>query len=94
MKETEIKGFLLDTTAIIDFLRGSEYVTALLETLRSKAPLASCPVTVAETFAGPRKKNTKRYTPSFHPWSFIRLLMNPHAWPAGGAILTLAKELP
>jgi len=60
LKETEIKGFLLDTTAIIDFFRGSEYVTALLETLRSKAPLASCPVTVAETFAGTKEKEHKK----------------------------------
>lgn len=47
-----IKGFLLDTTALIDFLRGQKNVVALLDVLKDKAPLASCPVTIAEVFAG------------------------------------------
>lgn len=50
------KGFLLDTTAIIDFLRGNKHTIALLEVLKEKAPLAACPITVAEVFSGAREK--------------------------------------
>ncbi len=60
MKETEINGFLLDTTVIIDFFRGNEYITALLETLKNKGHLASCPVTVAETFTGTKEKELEK----------------------------------
>lgn len=58
--EPRLNGFLLDTTALIDFLRGREKVVVLLETLKDKAPLASCPVTVAEVFAGTREKDIER----------------------------------
>ncbi len=52
--ETPVKGFLLDTTALIAFLRGDRQTIELLENLREKAPLAACPVTVAEVFCGAR----------------------------------------
>lgn len=58
--EPEPRGFLLDTTALIDFLRGRKEVAALLEVLQEKAPLAACPVTVAEVFAGTREKDAPR----------------------------------
>lgn len=51
-----VKGFLLDTTALIDFFRGNKHVIALLEVLKEKAPLAACPITVAEVFSGAREK--------------------------------------
>ncbi|MEW6171794.1 MAG: PIN domain-containing protein, partial [Bacillota bacterium] len=60
MKDSEINGFLLDTTAIIDFFRGSKHVAALLETIKNKGLLASCPVTIAETFAGARESENKK----------------------------------
>ncbi|PRR71898.1 type II toxin-antitoxin system VapC family toxin [Neomoorella humiferrea] len=54
--KTPVKGFLLDTTALIDFLRGDKHTIALLEVLKDKAPLAACPITVAEVFSGAREK--------------------------------------
>lgn len=60
MKPIEVSGFLLDTTALIDFLRGHAGTAALLEDLKSKAPLGCCPVTVAEVFAGVREKDEER----------------------------------
>lgn len=51
-----VNGFLLDTTALIDFLRGDKYTLALLEVLAEKGPLAACPITVAEVFSGAREK--------------------------------------
>lgn len=61
-KPTEVAGFLLDTTALIDFLRlrGGESITDLLEELKSKVSLASCPVTVAEVFAGTKEKDEEK----------------------------------
>ncbi|GEA16345.1 twitching motility protein PilT [Moorella sp. E308F] len=53
--KTRVKGFLLDTTALIDFLRGNKHTLALLEVLAEKAHLAACPVTVAEVFSGARE---------------------------------------
>ncbi|MGB9887498.1 MAG: type II toxin-antitoxin system VapC family toxin [Moorellales bacterium] len=58
--EPRPRGFLLDTTALIDFLRGKKEVAALLEVLMEKAPLATCPVTVAEVFAGTREKDASK----------------------------------
>ena len=52
----QVNGFLLDTTALIDFFRGNQKTVALLEVLKEKAPLASCPITIAEAFAGARDK--------------------------------------
>lgn len=54
--KARVKGFLLDTTALIDFLRGDKHTIALLEVLAEKAHLAACPITVAEVFAGARDK--------------------------------------
>ncbi|CAA7601500.1 tRNA(fMet)-specific endonuclease VapC [vapC] [Acididesulfobacillus acetoxydans] len=45
-------GFLLDTTLLIDFLRGREEAVAMLNGLVEEGPLACCPVTVAELFSG------------------------------------------
>jgi len=50
------KGFLLDTTALIDFFRGRAETAALLDRLRDKAPLALCPITAAEVYAGAKEK--------------------------------------
>lgn len=52
-----VKGFLLDTTALIDFFRGNEDIIALLEVLKDRARLAACPITVAEVFSGAREKD-------------------------------------
>ena len=52
----QVDGFLLDTTALIDFFRGDKKTTVLLEVLKEKAPLASCAITIAEVFAGTREK--------------------------------------
>lgn len=54
--EAAPKGFLLDTTALIDFFRGQAQTTALLDRLRDKAPLALCPITAAEVYAGAKEK--------------------------------------
>lgn len=48
------KGFLLDTTVLIDFFRGRPEVVQMLGMLVEEAPLACCPVTVAEVFSGAR----------------------------------------
>ncbi len=50
------KGFLLDTTALVDFLRGQVETRVLLDRLREKAPLAACPITAAEVYAGVREE--------------------------------------
>ncbi|MFZ5596416.1 MAG: type II toxin-antitoxin system VapC family toxin [Bacillota bacterium] len=54
------KGFLLDTTVLIDFFRGRKEVVSLLEKLVEEAPLACCPVTVAELFSGVRPEELLR----------------------------------
>jgi len=54
------KGFLLDTTVLIDFFRGRKEVVCLLEKLVEEAPLACCPVTVAEIFSGVRPEELSR----------------------------------
>lgn len=54
------KGFLLDTTVLIDFFRGHKEVVCLLEKLVEEAPLACCPVTVAEIFSGVRPEELSR----------------------------------
>lgn len=46
------KGFLLDTTALIDFFRGRRQIIELLNKLTEEAPLAACPITVSEVFSG------------------------------------------
>ncbi|MFA4885600.1 MAG: type II toxin-antitoxin system VapC family toxin [Desulfotomaculaceae bacterium] len=48
------KGFLLDTTALIDFFRGNRETIDLLSKLTEEAPLAACPITVSEVFSGVR----------------------------------------
>jgi len=48
------KGFLLDTTALIDFFRGRRQLIELLNKLTEEAPLAACPITVSEVFSGVR----------------------------------------
>jgi len=48
------KGYLLDTTVLIDFFRGRKEAVGLLSALVEEASLASCPVTVAEIFSGVR----------------------------------------
>jgi len=54
------KGFLLDTTVLIDFFRGRKEVVCLLEKLVEEAPLACCPVTVVEIFSGVRPEELSR----------------------------------
>jgi len=54
------KGFLLDTTVLIDFLRGRREIVCLLEKLVEEAPLACCPVTVTEVFSGVRPEELTR----------------------------------
>ncbi len=54
------KGFLLDTTVLIDFLRGSNKMVKMLEMLLEEGPLACCPVTVAEIFSGVRPEELLR----------------------------------
>ncbi|MFZ5632526.1 MAG: type II toxin-antitoxin system VapC family toxin [Bacillota bacterium] len=54
------KGFLLDTTVLIDFLRGRNEIAKMLEILVEEAPLACCPVTVAEIFSGVRPEELPR----------------------------------
>ena len=49
------KGFLLDSTALIDFLRGNENLNSLLGKLAQEAPLAVSAVTIAELYSGIRK---------------------------------------
>jgi predicted nucleic acid-binding protein len=73
--KTRVKGFLLDTTALIDFLRGDRHTVALLEVLAAKAPLAACPITVAEVFSGAREKElpiTEKFLSSlkFYPLDY------------------------
>ncbi|MHB8947014.1 MAG: PIN domain-containing protein [Bacillota bacterium] len=58
--ESSPKGFLLDTTALVDSLRGQEETLALLDRLREKAPLAICPITAAEIYAGARDEELKK----------------------------------
>lgn len=50
----KIKGFLLDTTALIDFFRGKSEIIELLNKLAEEAPLATCPITISEVFSGVR----------------------------------------
>lgn len=54
------KGYLLDTTALINIFRADEKTVSLLEKLHEDAPLAVCPVNIAEIYAGirPREKKT------------------------------------
>ncbi|MCL5935101.1 MAG: type II toxin-antitoxin system VapC family toxin [Firmicutes bacterium] len=54
------KGFLLDTTVLIDFLRGRNEIVRMLEILVEESPLACCPVTVAEIFSGVRPEELPR----------------------------------
>lgn len=56
MRASRVTGFLLDTTILIDFFRGLQPAVSLLDTLQGKAPLASCPITVAEIFSGAREQ--------------------------------------
>jgi len=53
------KGFLLDTTALIDFFRGEKIVTMVSE-LANKLPLAVSPVTIAEIYSGIRNAEIER----------------------------------
>lgn len=45
----------MDTTALIDVFRGQPGATDLVNRLRETAPLALCPVTSAEVYAGARE---------------------------------------
>ena len=56
----ESKGFLLDTTILIDFLRGNEEAISILNSLVEEGPLACCPITVAEVFSGARPEELPR----------------------------------
>ncbi|MCL4439442.1 MAG: type II toxin-antitoxin system VapC family toxin [Firmicutes bacterium] len=73
--KAQVKGFLLDTTALIDFLRGDKHTIVLLEVLKEKAHLAACPITVAEVFSGARDKElaiTEKFLSSlkFYPLDY------------------------
>lgn len=56
----ENKGFLLDTTILIDFLRGNEEAISTLNSLVEEGPLACCPITVAEVFSGVKPEELPR----------------------------------
>ncbi|OAT81706.1 type II toxin-antitoxin system VapC family toxin [Desulfotomaculum copahuensis] len=53
-------GFLLDTTILIDFLRGRKEAAEMLNGLVEEGPLACCPVTVAEIFSGAKPEELPR----------------------------------
>lgn len=53
-------GFLLDTTILIDFLRGRKEAADMLNGLVEEGPLACCPVTAAEIFSGARTEELPR----------------------------------
>lgn len=54
-------GYLLDTTVIIDHLRGDRKVTSYLEEIGQRGDIAGCCcVNVAETYAGMRKKEREK----------------------------------
>jgi hypothetical protein len=56
----ENKGFLLDTTVLIDFLQGNEEAILTLNSLVEEGPLACCPITVAEVFSGVKPEELPR----------------------------------
>jgi len=49
--------YLLDTTVIIDFLRGKESIVSLLKRLADEgASLGCCPINIAEVYSGMREE--------------------------------------
>jgi predicted nucleic acid-binding protein len=54
------KGFLLDTTVLIDFFRGQESAVDLITKLADEFVLAVSPVTIAEIYAGIRAAEIHR----------------------------------
>src|SRR5437868_2549875 len=55
-----MKSFLLDTNIIVDALRGRKERHLLIDRLLGQGqPLASCPFTVTETYAGMRSHEEK-----------------------------------
>lgn len=48
-------GFLLDTTALIEIFHGIDTTAELVTELSGEAPLASCPVIIAEIYSGIRE---------------------------------------
>lgn len=96
-----VSGFLLDTTALIGFLRGDRKTVALLEILLNQAPLAACPVTVAEVFSGAREKEivlTNQFLSSlnFYPVDYETACLAGrwrYSYAAKGVTLTLFDTL-
>jgi predicted nucleic acid-binding protein len=68
-----VAKYLLDTTALIDHLRGRAPVVALLESLvRDGHQLGVCPVNVAELYAGlspPERGKVERFVDSLELFS-------------------------
>ncbi len=70
MKKINPEGYLLDTSILIDFLRGQDYAANLLGLLREKAPLALCPITAAEVYAGAKEKELPKTETFFKALKF------------------------
>lgn len=69
------KGFLLDTTCLINILRNNHETIDFCLNLSEEAPLASCPITVAEVYSGLRPSELERVNElleasEYHPIPF------------------------
>jgi len=54
-------GYLLDTTTIIDHLRGNKKVNSRLEEIGQRGDIAGCCyINIAETYAGMREKEKEK----------------------------------
>ncbi|MHB8928596.1 MAG: PIN domain-containing protein [Bacillota bacterium] len=73
--DASLKGFLLDTTALIDFFRGQAETAALFNRLREEAPLALCPITAAEVYAGAKEKELPKVDTFLTVLSFYPITM-------------------
>jgi predicted nucleic acid-binding protein len=64
--------FLLDTNIIVDALRARKEVHLLVERLLKRGqPLASCPVTITEVYAGMRQPEEKATTTFMQSLMFL-----------------------
>ncbi len=53
-------GYLLDTTALIDALRGRESTVSLIAGLIKESPVSICIITIAEIYSGIRASEIKK----------------------------------
>jgi len=69
-------GYLLDTTTIIDHLRGNKKVNSCLEEIGQRGDIAGCCcINIAETYAGMREKEkekTNRFIESLYYFEITR----------------------